>query len=233
MKKIKTVIRAVLSAVILSCLVFGAAGCVTNSGKKRAVKEIEAYAALLLERNEFDEGNERKIESIKAEGREAVKPCKDKAELEAAVNDAKYRMDAVDPIENIDADISGTFYTLEEAYKQGFLTKGDLKRIAFYYNYSENATQYPRSINAQIEWAIKEAAAEAYNNKYTHSSGEKETAEDFEIYKFYGRYSNCFGVLLHNRKISHGAVDVNVLKKIGGVQFHVVDPCEIAVWKIN
>ena len=52
MKKIKTVIRAVLSLAILSCLVFGAAGC--KGGKMERIIDLsEAYEAGLLSHDDL------------------------------------------------------------------------------------------------------------------------------------------------------------------------------------
>ncbi len=52
MKKIKTVIRAVLSLAILSCLVFGAAGC--KGGKMERIIDLsEAYETGLLSHDDL------------------------------------------------------------------------------------------------------------------------------------------------------------------------------------
>ena len=63
MKKIKTVIRAVLSAVILSCLVFGVVGC--KAGKEEVhtgewvITLEEAYKKKLLSKSDLREISEK------------------------------------------------------------------------------------------------------------------------------------------------------------------------------
>ena len=50
----------------------------------------------------------------------------------------------------------GAFYTLQEAYDGGFLTKDDLETIAYYLN---EGIAYPEALDSRTDQAIREAAA--------------------------------------------------------------------------
>ena len=118
------------------------------------------------------------------------------------------------------------FYTLQEAYDRGYLTKEDLEQIAYYIN---NGLSCPEPLDSSIEDAIKESAAYEMRNRETHPYPEA-TADDFTILNYYGSYSDCFVVSMNDCYDLFPADVPNYWEEIGGVQFHITNYNKIRVW---
>ena len=123
---------------------------------------------------------------------------------------------------------AGAFYTLEEAYEEGWLTQDDLKSIAELHN---NNLQYSEKLDEEIARFVKETAAqEARDDEHSPFSNAK--AEDFTILKYYGIYhQDCYVVMLDEPYFYFPAVEVDEWKDICGVSFHITSFYEIKVWK--
>ena len=98
----------------------------------------------------------------------------------------------------------GKFYTLQEAFDQGFLTENDLKSIAYYNNggrennedkIEENFVPQPlnpKTIPADIQKSIKSDYI-YYNEKLDNKTKDSEVKID----DYYGEYNNCYVAILH------------------------------------
>ena len=98
----------------------------------------------------------------------------------------------------------GKFYTLQEAYEQGFLSENDLKNIAYYNNGGRANNEdkieedfipeplNPKSIPADIQKNIKSDYI-YYNEKLDNKTKDSEVKID----DYYGEYNNCYVVILH------------------------------------
>lgn len=122
----------------------------------------------------------------------------------------------------------GDFYSLQEAYDNGWLTKEDLQTIA---NYHNNPTQRPK-LSAATEKAIKETRA--YDLRYGVKTSEniKEpsaTAKDVTIIGYYGEYNDIFVVMITDvyTDCDDAVRDID----IAGITFHYISGNRILVWK--
>ena len=124
----------------------------------------------------------------------------------------------------------GTFYSLQEAYRNGWLSDGDLSKIVLYNN---NDTVYPEELSASLQSEIKEAAAEVSSEEINGAM--QIEADDINIAKYYGTYNEFAIVSVSCTKFKYKdrykAHDV----EIGGVTFHYANDGyvrEMAAWKI-
>lgn len=58
----------------------------------------------------------------------------------------------------------GNFYTLEEAYNNGLLTKENLEEIAYYVN---DQLKYPEELDSKVEKKIKNDTLAEYIERYS------------------------------------------------------------------
>lgn len=128
----------------------------------------------------------------------------------------------------------GTFYTLEEAYKQGLLTQDDLKSIAHYQN-GESAEEdfepmpkNPEELSKKTEKAIKETKAYELRNQDTKPIKEAK-AKDIIIRKYYGTYNDCVAVMLDD--MFGGFIDIERMVIVAGVSFYYRASYNIMIWK--
>lgn len=88
----------------------------------------------------------------------------------------------------------GEFYTLEEAYNSGLLTKENLEEIAYYVN---NSMRYPEALDGKIEKKIKNDMA--YEIRHVEKAAVKNAKPDgFEVKKYYGEYNGNYVVLMES-----------------------------------
>ena len=76
-------------------------------------------------------------------------------------------------------EITGVFYTMEEAYEAGYLTREDLTNIAYYHN---EWVPYPETLDNSIAEAIKKTQAEDLRKDVPEAK-----AEDIQIIKILWR----------------------------------------------
>ena len=98
----------------------------------------------------------------------------------------------------------GKFYTLQEAYEQGFLSENDLKSIAYYNNGGRENNEdkigedfvpqplNPKTIPDDIQKNIKSDYI-YYNEKLDNKTKDSEVKID----DYYGEYNNCYVAILH------------------------------------
>ena len=124
----------------------------------------------------------------------------------------------------------GTFYSLDEAYQNGWLSQDDLQEIADLHNHG---LQSAENLDDKIADCVKETAA--WVLKHDEKSPIPEAkAEDFTILKYYGVYhQDYYVVMLDEPYFEFPAVIVDEWEEIGGVQFHITSFYEIKVWKQN
>ena len=132
----------------------------------------------------------------------------------------------------------GTFYTLQEAYDNGYLTREDLMSIAYYknggrrYNESIMPENYapipkdPEELSESTSLRIRSTAAADWNAEYPDDDA---TAEDFWIDYYYGTYGNCVAVMMRdNLSGTTGVVWIGI---VADVSFSYNSGKEIRVWR--
>ena len=125
----------------------------------------------------------------------------------------------------------GTFYTLQKAYDEGYLTKEEIMSIAYYHNggrvyneeiMSEEYTPIPKTpqeLSEETVNKIKENAAYEYNSEHNHET--KATADGFTIVHYYGTYDGAVAVIVtHSYLGDSPAVVVDNSYSVAGVIFH-------------
>ncbi|MGI6759509.1 MAG: hypothetical protein ACOX40_06990 [Bacilli bacterium] len=113
----------------------------------------------------------------------------------------------------------GIFFTLQEAYDQGYLKASDLDTVA---NYSNSNIQYSGKLSDDIQKQIKETALIELRN-----TSEDAKLSDVSIISYYGKYNNCYVVRVGNRFAQYSS---NLQEEIvEGVTFLYVDP-PILIW---
>ncbi|MDE5600874.1 MAG: hypothetical protein K2J16_00045 [Clostridia bacterium] len=124
----------------------------------------------------------------------------------------------------------GEFYDLQTAYDNGWLSKGDLRNIA--YHYADDAQKKgfkptpknPDMLSEETALAIKESYIKPYQESRPDSN-----ANDVPIDGYYGTYNGLVAVYIRYG----GAYCVVTEKNIGGIEFVFPDSHEILVWKSN
>ncbi|MDE6850183.1 MAG: hypothetical protein K2J54_02530, partial [Clostridia bacterium] len=125
---------------------------------------------------------------------------------------------------------SGTFYTLQQAYDNGYLTQADLESIAYYHN---GEKPYPENISEDTAKSIKRDWAKNLTDDETNPT-EDVTEDEVTIRKYYGTYNGCVAVTVERTGAMHPAVYNPVVVEIGTVVFNYgyYSP-RITVWKMN
>jgi hypothetical protein len=122
--------------------------------------------------------------------------------------------------------ITGTFYTLQEAYDEGFLTQQDLQSIAYYQN---GEFDNPTVLSAETEKAIKETRADILRDLPNPVKSAK--AEDVSILKYYGKYECFAAIMITDAYTDYIRAERDVT--VAGVLFHYSDGNDIVIWKSN
>ena len=129
------------------------------------------------------------------------------------------------------------FYSLEDAYHYGWLTKKDMKSIAYYHNggregnekvMGKNYTPMPKTpevLDDETTLAIKKAYCDWYNSKGNWDS----TTVEKVWFAYYGWYHDCAVI-----RIGYDGMGVTTVvweEKIGGVTVHYTDGLGLSVWR--
>ncbi|MDE7256872.1 MAG: hypothetical protein K2N50_02810 [Clostridia bacterium] len=124
---------------------------------------------------------------------------------------------------------SGTFYTLQQAYDNGYLTQADLENIAYYHN---GEKPYPENLSEDTAKSIKRDWAKNLTDDETNPT-EDVTEDEVTIRKYYGTYNGCVAVTVERTGAMHPAVYNPVVVEIGTVVFNYgyYSP-RITVWKL-
>ena len=118
----------------------------------------------------------------------------------------------------------GELYLLEDAYEEGYITKKDLKMIAYYLN---NDKEYPNPLREEVTVCIKETAAEELRNDDVPDA----EAKDITILNYLGFYSGCYAVILRDIYTLEPAMPIETWDIIDGVKFHYYGYHKIEIWK--
>lgn len=136
----------------------------------------------------------------------------------------------------------GIFYTLEEAYEVGWLTRDDLMSIAYYHNggkqYNESIMgedytpkpKEPQELSESTSLEIRNTAAYDYrNDKYIDAP--KAVAGDFKIIEYCGTYNTCVAIMMTDNYTGYtGALSMDV---IADISFFYNDGNRIIIWRGN
>ena len=125
---------------------------------------------------------------------------------------------------------AGEFYTLQEAYDNGWLSKGDLRNIAYHKTGDGQRKGFkptpksPEILSAETELAIKQDWANSLRKQGTENA----VADDVTIHHYYGMYDGLVAIFITSRSAMY--LDVIVEKNIGGVKFTYGNSNQILVW---
>lgn len=122
--------------------------------------------------------------------------------------------------------VSGQFYTLRQAYENGWLNEDDLKSIADYHN---NKKTYPIPLSNEEEVAIKETAAFEVRSDERNQRPDA-GAEEFFISEYYGVYNDCYAVIIDDSYVMFPGID-DYWENIGDVSIHYLTPVKIKIWR--
>ena len=111
---------------------------------------------------------------------------------------------------------TGPFYTLEEAYTCGLLTKEDLEKIAAY---RDSYTQSTDTLSDELIAEIKEARAKEIREEPDSMFPDLQ-AEYILLTTFYGFYNNYPVGIVKNGKLVTTSVSRPCTVEIDGVAFH-------------
>ncbi len=133
----------------------------------------------------------------------------------------------------------GAFYTLKEAYDEGWLLIDDLRSIAYYQSGVQDEPNFvpipknPENLSGESEIAIKKTYL-ANLLAQTNSSGKKlyprAKMDDINILGYYGTYNDLIAVKISDEY--SGFADVVVELTIAGVTFTYSGAC-VVIWKSN
>lgn len=131
----------------------------------------------------------------------------------------------------------GAFYSLDEAYDNGWLTQENLKNIAYYYNsYSApdlepDDTFIPEPIDPN---QLDNQKIRKMKRRYSkHSIKDVRIPLRFiTVVKYYGTYNECDVVWITDSYVLYDLL-FEEEKQIGGVKFYNYCGAEISVWRVS
>lgn len=135
--------------------------------------------------------------------------------------------------------VMGRFYTLQEAYENGWLTQADLMSIAYYHNggrahneeiMDEDYEPTPKSPEVLSKWTeskIKMAAAKEYRGKEYNIKDAK--ARGFTITEYCGTYGDCVAVMMKDNYSDGPAIVWTDI--VAGVNIYYGDGRTMKIWR--
>ena len=121
---------------------------------------------------------------------------------------------------------SGEFYSLQTAYDNGWISKGDLRNIAYYYAGDAQKKGFkptpitPESLSAETELAIKESFLQFWG---------KEDISLIVIRDYYGEYNGFIAMIIY---YSGPHNPVACKETVGGISFEYSTPITtIQLWR--
>ena len=126
----------------------------------------------------------------------------------------------------------GTFYSLQEAYDAGYITRADLEEIARRHNNAPYLLE--EELDAQIKRQILEDRAEWLRNLEEDAYPEAE-ASGVRIVRYYGVYQgNSYALILNSRyELDYPMQPVEQPEFIDCIEFMYYNPLRIIIWKKN
>ncbi|MDE6441437.1 MAG: hypothetical protein K2L12_01625 [Clostridia bacterium] len=132
----------------------------------------------------------------------------------------------------------GSFYTLQEAYNKGWLTRADLMNIAYYHHSTLNwgaefipegynpAPKTPEVLSGETLTAIKQTY---WDNNYKVNNPHNVTLDDIDIGEdYYGTYNNCVAVMIWLNGAGYGCAIGDYY--VGNVRFLYPDTNDMCIW---
>ena len=127
--------------------------------------------------------------------------------------------------------IEGSFYSLEEAYENGWLTRKDLESIANYYRINDDVPEESliNTYGEEVVNKIKEAAVECFHTgKAGFEQVEETTINDIIFEEYYGTYNSCIVLKIWIKDLYYPAVEEEIV--IDGITFNYTGTF-ISVWR--
>ncbi len=118
---------------------------------------------------------------------------------------------------------AGEFYSLQEAYDNGWLTREDLLSVAYYQNHSwgEEQVEYPQKLDLDTEKDLIEVYAKKKNMN----------TEDVRIFSYYGTYNGSYVIDIgHRDGIVTGVVWTET---VGGVEINYCSGARLFVLRLE
>lgn len=156
-------------------------------------------------------------------------------ELQSRIEELEYRIERLEKQLNGES-LEGSFYSLYDAYDNGWLTKEDLMSIAYYNNRGrwgneeimgktyKPAPKTPEVLSEETELKIKSTAARDFNKE----NNTEYTGDDFTITEYYGTYGRCIAVMVKYTHSGCGPIFITV--SVAGVNFNI-DCLFIQIWR--
>ena len=114
--------------------------------------------------------------------------------------------------------IEGAFYSLQEAYDNGWITEENLQSIADLYHNKQTAPEI--DISEAVSYSIRKTFADEWKASVSDVS-----------YKYYGEYNDCFAVKVSAKDmVVTTSIDIVT---IGNVSITYTDGGRIKIWKIS
>ena len=223
MKKLISIILCISMAITVGCFVTGCGNDEVLKKLDGLQTELQAQGGKIDELQTELQAQGEKIDVLQTQNTQLTEKLKEmQAELDKQAKE----------IENLKLKTAtqGEFYSLQEAYDNGYLTKEDLENIAYYNN--NKLLTYPETIDETVAALIKEDAANIRRNQDKLPILDAK-AEDFEILKYYGTYNGCYVVLLNEPYDKFFTVIIDEWVTIGGGEFHYIGHLRKSIWKVK
>ncbi|MFA5449549.1 MAG: hypothetical protein WC292_03830 [Clostridia bacterium] len=175
-------------------------------------KGIEVFAQA---GDDFTAENWETIKTIVENGKTTINAADSKDAVDVAKTETMSEIDGVGKEVDMKA-----FYTLQEAYDNGWLTVEDLEKIASYNN-DDSLPVYPEKLSDETIEQIK--------RYFEHFDNCMNKEHDVQII-YYGTYNEYVAVLIHCEIAYTGILFGEI---VAGVQFHYCSPESILIYKLN
>ena len=201
----KRISKIIVALLIGVVMIIGVTGC-NDDTQKQLQSKIDALQTQLVELN-------GKL-----------------AEMEDQIRERDER------IEDLEKEISsntGTFYSLQEAYDNGWLTQEDLMSIAYYHNdgrvYNEDIM--PEDYVPQTK--MPEVLSDETQLKIISAIYNVEDAEtvDITITEYYGTYGDCIAVKESMHYRYGGGPCIDAILSVSGIKFCISIRNPIIIWR--
>ena len=193
--------------------------------KAERIDELFAYCKSKLDENYYSETSYGLLLDCLQESVKDINAADDIANIDSICQNVKTEIDGMDTIE-----VLGVFYTLQEAYDNGYITVADLQMIAQEIRCDIDVLP-PKIINSVKNLFCNELRlSKDQNDKLLHPNANVNDITENCI-RFYGEYSGvyCFKLWNPYAQYPNGVPD-GVGKTIGGV-FIRYDLEEFVIWK--
>lgn len=217
MKKIFGIFIALFLAIVM---VFGVAGCNTGTQNdlQGTINDLQSQIAEM-------EGRLAEMEDQIRERDETIEN----------LNDQITKLE--EQIEQLEKELAeksaGTFYTLQEAYNNGWLTQADLMSIACYHNggqrYNEEimsddykpAPKTPEILSKNVDLAIRQTLVNDLNKEYDSDSF---VLNNIVVCAYYGTYNGGAAIrMVYSVDGESGLNDVISENTVANVKFRYTD----------